>query len=309
MKRKNRSAATSKYYRYNIEKHLADWLNEPLTLIGKDRKRVRERHVSLTEQHGPSTADATMRGLRVVYRHERRVNSVLPECPVDSRDFNGTMARELFVAVEQLPEWKAKVEGINNPVRRDLQIFLLFSGMRRTAACEARLHDFDEARRVLHVPRPKGGERRAFDLPLSDFLLELLIQRREQNALLYPDSLWIFPADSKTGRVTESKVPGLPSAHMLRHSYATHAASAGVPYVDLQLLLNHKLRDITGTYLHQSGVLERLREQQEQISRYLLEHMNKPTAKKDRSVADQPIQATLKQDNRTFQQEVTPCAT
>jgi hypothetical protein len=48
-----------------------------------------------------------MRGLRVIYRHERRVNPALPECPVDSHDFNGVTPHDRFVAVEALPEWKA----------------------------------------------------------------------------------------------------------------------------------------------------------------------------------------------------------
>jgi integrase len=305
--RRNRSAATSKYYRYNIEKHLADWLDLSLATIGDDRKGVRERHLFLTEQRGPHTANATMRGLRAVYRHERRVNPSLPECPVDSRDFNGVTVRDRYVAVEDLPDWKTKVEGINNPIRRDLQLFLLFSGMRRTAACEARWEEFDQARRVLHVPRPKGGERKAFDLVLSDYLFTLLMQRREQNELLYPGSPWIFPSNSRSGRVSEPKISGLPSAHALRHSFATHARGAGINHADLKLLLNHSSGDVTQGYVHERGLLNHLRQQMEQASRYLLEHMNKPVEKTKNFAGEPSEEKKMETVGRiVHQQEVTP---
>jgi integrase len=171
-----------------VEKYLADWLDESLAVIGQDRKAVRDRHKHLTEEHGPHTANATMRSLRAVYRYERQVNAHIPECPVNSRDFNAEVRREKFVALSDLPAWKVKVDKMENPVRRDLQYFLLFTGMRRTAACEGRWEDFDESQRRLRVPRPKGGKVKAFNLPLSNFILKLLQRRREQNAVLFPDS-------------------------------------------------------------------------------------------------------------------------
>jgi len=32
---------------------------------------------------------------------------------------------------------------------------------------QAKVEHFDVGRRILHIPRPKGGAKRAFDIPLS----------------------------------------------------------------------------------------------------------------------------------------------
>jgi hypothetical protein len=102
LRRKNKSPHTIRGYKYNVEKYLADWLDESLAVIGQDRKAVRARHKHLTEEHGPHTANATMRSLRAVYRYERQVNAQLPECPVNSRDFNAEIRREKFVPLTEL---------------------------------------------------------------------------------------------------------------------------------------------------------------------------------------------------------------
>jgi hypothetical protein len=47
-----------------------------------------------------------------------------------------------------------------SPVMRDLQLFMLLTGMRRTASVEPRIEHFDEERGCLRVPNPKGGESR-----------------------------------------------------------------------------------------------------------------------------------------------------
>lgn len=56
---------------------------------------------------------------------------------------------------------------------------MLLSGMRRTASCEAKRANLGED--CLHVPNPKGGSAKKFDLPLSSALSDLLAHR-ETNA-------------------------------------------------------------------------------------------------------------------------------
>ena len=71
---------------------------------------------------------------------------------------------------------------LENDVRRDLHLFMLLSGMRRTAAVEARVEHLDLARGCLRVPNPKGGTAKAFDLPLSGPLLDLCRDRPRATA-------------------------------------------------------------------------------------------------------------------------------
>jgi hypothetical protein len=63
---------------------------------------------------------------------------------------------------------------------------MLLTGMRRTASVEARIEHLDVERGCLRVPNPKGGESRAFDLPLSGTLIDLVRRRIEENQIIDP---------------------------------------------------------------------------------------------------------------------------
>ena len=49
-----------------------------------------------------------------------------------------------------------------------MHLFMLLSGLRRQDVLTARWDNLDEKRKALRIPAPKGGEERAFELPLSD---------------------------------------------------------------------------------------------------------------------------------------------
>ncbi|MEM8947902.1 MAG: hypothetical protein AAGC99_01080 [Pseudomonadota bacterium] len=153
-----------------------------------------------------------------------------------------------------------------------MQKFILLTSMRRTATVTARWEYFDKGRQLLFVPDPKGGEERAFWLPLSSYLVDLLDQRRSGNDVTYEGSPWIWPANSATGHVSEPKENkrGLPSPHTLRHSYATFAKAAGLNELDIGLLMNHKLPGVTAGYIHEASLLEHLKACQERVTTYIM---------------------------------------
>ena len=237
---KERSPVTVQGYRYQIKQYLADWLDKPLMEIGTDRTGVRERHRRITERHGGTSADLTMRVLRTVYNRGLREHPDLPPNPCKNVDFHGIMRREVHTNARQLREWGAAVLTLS-PIKRDLNLFMLLTGMRRTATIEARIEHFDEARGCLRVPNPKGGERRAFDLALALPLIDLIRRRIGENRKLYPDSPWLFPANSGSGHVAEIRDASLGNlvGHALRHVYATLALEAGVPIAELKFLPTH----------------------------------------------------------------------
>ena len=59
--------------------------------------------------------------------------------------------------------------------------------------------------RILHVPKPKGGEAKAFDIPLSHAMILCLVRVLRLGRLLYPTQArdWVFPADSASGHLAE----------------------------------------------------------------------------------------------------------
>ena len=266
------SPRTKDDYRYNCEQYLSDWLDRPLAELGADRSGVRDRHRRITERHGAPSADNAFRIFRAVYNRGLREHPDLPPNPCGNVDYHGLRRRKVDAPTDRLRAWGKAVLGLH-PVRRDLHLFMVLTGMRRTSACEARASDLDLASGRLHVPKPKGGSTRAFDLPLSGPLADLLGHRVEENPRLHRKSPWLFPAESKSGHVAEvaqHELDGL-TGHALRHTFATLAVQAGVPLLELKYLLNHAASNVTMGYIHVGP--EHLRKHQETASRYILEQL------------------------------------
>lgn len=263
------SERTVEDYRYYPEQYLGDWLDKPLAEIGADRTGVRERHARITKKSGKTTADSTYRILRAVYNRGLREHPDLPPNPTDNVDYHGQRRRKVDASADKLRAWGKAVLELS-PVRRDMHLFFILTGMRRTAGVTARREHVNEVGDVLHVPKPKGGTARKFDLPLSTPLADLVAHRLAENGRLYRKSPWLFPSSSKSGHVAEVQQEELGelTGHALRHTYATIAVEAGVPLAELKFLLNHAPDNVTLGYLHPS--VDHLRTHQEAASAHIL---------------------------------------
>jgi integrase len=259
-------------FRYNL-RYFSDWFDLTLMEIGGNRAHVRERHKVLTRNNGPYAANRAMRALRAAYNLALKVDDELPANPVVAVIFNKEERRETVISPDDLPNWWARVCALSNPIRRDLHLFLMLTGMRRTAAVTARWEHVNWDAKQLLVPNPKGGKGRSFLLPLSKFVVDMLARRRDENEVGYPKSPWIWPSDSSKGHVTEPKETknGLPQPHVLRHSYSTFAKAAGLHEADIALLLNHKLPGVTGGYIHGHAISEHLAKCQESVTEHILQ--------------------------------------
>jgi hypothetical protein len=82
---------------------------------------------------------------------------------------------------------------------RDVLMLGMFTGMRRSEIITLQWEMVDLVGKVLYLPTTKNGD--PLELPLSDFLIELLDQRRNRTG----QSPWVFPSRSKTGHITETK--------------------------------------------------------------------------------------------------------
>lgn len=196
----------------------------------------------------------------------------LPPPPTDAVDFNDEKRRDVIIT--DWPAFWATFHELRNPVTRDWYLSLAFTGMRRGAASEARIEHLNLEKGFLNVPNPKGGPKRAFDLPLSGFLVEMLRERVKENREVFgEDYPWLFPSHfSNSGHLTEAQVrnKGLVNPHALRHSFATAATAVGLDSFAIKLLLNHQLPGVTGGYIHGSALGVTLPEAQERVTAYLL---------------------------------------
>ncbi len=299
LEKRERSERTIDGYQEALDRYLADWMDRPLQQIGRERSEVDAKHTAIKKKHGPYSANGAMRALRAIYNHalSKDDHSLLPSNPISRAvkavTFYKERPRKAAMGADELAPWWAAIRGRPSEVRRDLHLFSLLTGMRPTAAKTARVADFDAERGVLHVPRPKGGEDRAFDLPLSDFLVRLLEKRIKGNEKLYPESDFIFPAETPSGHVEEVKEINsgkmkvgrrvvkerrrvAKTGHALRHTYRTLAHQAGLSEADVKLLLNHKMHGATAGYLDRDKLMRHLREQQEKVTAFMLPRLGIP---------------------------------
>lgn len=272
--------------KYEVGLYLADWLKRPLAEI--TRNDCATRHARITEQHGPYAANRSMRFFRACYRTaDKRLEEDLPRCPVVAVNFNKERRRQEPIPWSRLPVWAKAIDTLANPVRRDLQYFVLFTGLRREDACTVRwehvnltdepivLGKVEVPPGCIHRPKPKGGVDRAFTVPLSAHALDILRRRRAENVQLVPDDGgWAFPTRNVRGEVTcvqEMKEKPIepfgkiPSPHRLRDTFATAASEAGLARQEIKLLMNHVLPqgDVTDGYIRNSpehllGCVERV---------------------------------------------------
>jgi integrase len=275
LRREEGSNITIAGYEESVERYLSDWRNRPL--IEMTRSAITDRHTRIGKNHGKVTANRTMRNYRAVYNTARKKYEYLPECPTAAIDWFKQNRKQEPIPETKLAEWYSKVQGIENSVRRDWQVFVLFTGLRKTDSCTIRWENIDIEKASLHRPLPKGGKDRAFTIPLSDVCVEILRRRKQENAIFYgEDCPWLFPTHDANGAVTHVKEPkeykrGLPSPHRLRDTYTTIANAAGLSPYDIDVLTNHRppKGSVTAGYIRQD--IGHLLLQQQKVADYLKE--------------------------------------
>jgi hypothetical protein len=141
----------------------------------------------------------------------------------------------------------------------------------------ARIEHVNFGSRVLHLPKPKGGEAKAFDIALSRAMVRSLVRVIRLGGVLYPSQSrkWLFPAESGSGHLAEHKEDrATPSrwANELRQTYRTVAQATGIADLDIDLLMNHSIPGVNAGYITRNKLLsDHLRHQQEMISRKIIQ--------------------------------------
>lgn len=277
---KNLRPASIKAYRTGVESYLAAWLDTPLREITSEM--VATRHLAIADEiskkgeryKGTTTANCAMRALRVVYNFEAdRIAAKpgtlpLPPWPVRrlKKQWYEEPPRERVVKDEELPAFYAAVCALPNAVARDHILLMLFTGLRLSESASLHWDAVDLGQRVIRLPASSTKAKRKLDLPMSDFVRDLLVARRTLG-----NATFVFPGPA--GHITDASHPlnavaeatGIKvSAHDLRRTFITVAESADISPMALKALVNHSLGGgITERYVQMKT--ERLREPAQRV--------------------------------------------
>jgi integrase len=316
MKRKGRNSGTIENYRDHMERLFKDWLDNPLARLGRQPNLVVERHDKITKENGPYIANGAMRSLRAVYNHARKSNTDLPAAnPVSAIDWNKEHRRNTGMGPNDISGWLQELYAMDNPLRREFHLLTLFSGSRPTALKKVRMEHIDLRGRLIHIPKPKGGEEKAFDIPLSRPMIRCIIRAIRWGRIMNSEQgkSWLFPAESEPGHLVEHKEERKVLSKWgndLRQSYRTLGQAAGVSELDIHLLMNHSLPGVNAGYITRDRLLrDHLRQQQQRISELVVHSLE---AKRDPSLVrwlgSAKVERTADQTKPGLQSEIMSMA-
>lgn len=254
---KPRSPRTIEGYRDAIRLHFSDWLARPLADL--TRWDVKERHKRIGRT-APYAANQAMRVFRAIYNSALRTFEDLPAVnPTIAVEWFPETRRSGIIFTDKMCGWYRTLStNLDNPIRRHFYVFLLLTGLRRESAATLEWTDLAKDLSSIRIKRPKGGEVRAFDLPLTKRHIDVLRRLYLDAQAVFPGSRWLFPAYSKTGHIEEPRLNAKQlehfeskfSPHTLRRTFVTTAKEVGIHPYDMKLLVNHALpnSDVTAGY-------------------------------------------------------------
>lgn len=290
MRKAEASARGIKTIESETKKYLEHWLDRPLHEI--TRTDCRELHDDQTKTKGPYVANRVMRHLRAIWNTCLKEHD-LPANPTIAVQWNKEHRRQEPIPWSKLAEWRTALDSLSE-IRRDYNLVVLLTGIRRMDAATIRREHVDLKAKTLHRPNPKGGEDRAFTIPISKECADVFKRRLANNVL---DEGWIFPTDSlKDRECAECQALGLPnhkagtrthlmepkedadelvSPHRLRDTYTTALGALDPPVSGfvIDVLTNHRppRGSVTAGYIDLTA--DDLRKAQQRVSKFLTSKM------------------------------------
>jgi integrase len=239
------------------------------------RERHRGIHLSRATGGGKVVANDTMRNFRAAFNWARETKRIkLLDNPAETITFYPQRPRTEELTLPDVAGWGQRVERLRNPIRRELLRLAAYSGMRPGSLMpmERSWVSFDE--RVIRVPADKMKKRRAFHLPLSQAMIDIIKRALAVGDVLYPGSPYLFPTRSNKDRQgsviptasMHNKSLESETGYVLRHLFSNVAASVDVGKAHRMMLMGQKVAGLEGTYLNDRFLFDSLLVAQERIS-------------------------------------------
>ena len=285
--KKNLKPGTIKDYKRVINEGLNDWKQKPLKEITRDLITVKHNKLGRISE---ARANNTMRVLRALFNFaaqeyvDHTGSPIITDNPVQKLSHHKSWfrveRRRKLVKTHELQAWfdavlALKDDNTNSQAEtvRDYLILLILTGLRREEAAQLKWTNIDFDDNTLTVIDTKNREPHI--LPLSDYLFDMLFERRKKDS----NGKYVFPSKtSASGHLINAhkqikkvqEQSGIEfSAHDLRRTFATIAEGRDISAYALKRLLNHKMKhDVTAGYIIMD--IERLRQPMQLITSYIL---------------------------------------
>jgi site-specific recombinase XerD len=255
LQRRNYAKTTVDCYVRAIEQ-LANHFKRSPDHLNQDHLRAYQAYLLRERKLEPRTVKLHVSALRFFFVKTLKRRYLLDDMPYPK------VPRRLptILTVEEVTRL---IDGARTLTDRTMLMVLYSTGMRNAEMRSLHVRDIDSRSMLIHIQRGKGGRDRY--VPLSAILLETL---RVYWRWMKPKT-WLFPGtiagwradkpitpkvvwDACQSAATRARIQKRVSAHVLRHSYATHLLEAGADLRTIQLLLGHVKLEHTVIYLHLS---------------------------------------------------------
>ena len=110
--------------------------------------------------------------------------------------------------IEELPEFlrcMASAEDLSVHARDAIELLML-TLVRRNELLQTKWAEFDFEKALWVIPAPRMKMRKEHLVPLSRQAIKILLKRKQDNALLYCNSPYVFPAINKAGKPIYNKL-------------------------------------------------------------------------------------------------------
>lgn len=255
LQRRNYATTTIDAYVRAVEQFAKHFKRAP-DRLSLDHLRTYQAYLLRERKLGPRTVRLHVAALRFFFVKTLRRRYVLDDTPYPK------VPRRL-PTILTVDEVARLIDGARTLTDRTMLMVLYSTGMRNAELRSLQVRDIDSRSMLIHIQRGKGGRDRY--VPLSATLLETLRvywRWMQPKTWLFPGTIAGWRADKPiTPKVvweacqaaaTHAKIQKRVSAHLLRHSYATHLLEAGADLRTIQLLLGHVKLEHTVLYLHLS---------------------------------------------------------
>ena len=255
LQRRNYAKTTVQYYLQAVDR-FAKYFRRPPDQLNHDHLCEYQAYLLRDRKLEPRTVKLHVSALRFFFVKTLKRSYLLDDIPYPK------VPRRLPIILT-VEEVTRLIDAARTLTDRTMLMVLYSTGMRNAEMRSLQVKDIDSRAMLIHIQRGKGGRDRY--VPLSATLLDTL---RAYWRWMKPKT-WLFPGtvagwradkpitpkvvwDACQSAAARAHIEKRVSAHLLRHSYATHLLEAGADLRTIQLLLGHVKLEHTVIYLHLS---------------------------------------------------------